>query len=87
MRLGDLKMTFETGADGVKGILSDGGGPLSAEGLLTLDAEGGYQFNGALAARDPSAKDLKNALNSMGRPDREGKHVIKRSGKLSQLQF
>lgn len=87
MRLGDFKVKLETDSEGIKGILSDAGGPLQAEGLLSLDAEGGYQFNGTLMVRDPSQTDLANALRSLGRPDSSGKYKIKQSGKLSQLRF
>ena len=87
MRLGDFKVTLETGNEGIKGVLSDAGGPLQAEGLLTLDTEGGYQFNGALALRDTSQTDLANALRSFGRPDSAGKYRLKQAGKLSQLRL
>lgn len=87
MRLGDFKVALESGAEGIKGVLSDAGGPLQLEGLLTLDGEGSYQFNGTLMVRDTSQTDLVNAMRSLGRPDAGGKYKIKQSGKLSQLRL
>lgn len=83
--LGNLKVEFETDAESVRGVLADDGGPLQAEGLLSLDPTGAWSFNGALAARDPQQTDLVNALRSLGRADASGKHNIKRSGKLPAL--
>lgn len=83
--LGDLQIRFEPADDGVKGVLSDQGGPLQADGLLTLSNDGKYTFTGVFAARDPQQTDLKNALQSLGRAGADGKHKITRSGELSQL--
>ncbi len=81
--LGDQSLTFET-ADGiVKGVLSDGGGPLSLDGLLTLTPKGQYAFNGSLAARN--APDLERALHSLGRAGVDGRITLKRSGSLAGL--
>lgn len=88
MPLGDLKVRFEPGDGGIiKGVLSDDGGPLQLEGLLTLTPAGVYDLNLALAVRDPQQTELANALRSLGRPDTTGKYKIKRSGKLSSLRI
>ncbi len=81
--LGDLTLTLETRDDEVKGVIADGGGPLSIDGLLTLEEDGKYQFNGAFAARGD--KVLENALRSMGRPGADGKVKITYSGNLAGL--
>ncbi|NOX91401.1 MAG: type II secretion system protein N [Gammaproteobacteria bacterium] len=81
--LGDQAITLETGDDVVKGVLSDGGGPLSLDGLLTLNLEGQYEFSGSLAARN--APDLDSALRSLGRPGTDGRITLKRSGSLVSL--
>lgn len=83
LSLGDQSLTLETVDDAVKGVLSDGGGPLSLDGLLTLTPEGQYDFNGSLAARN--APDLERALRSLGRPGADGKIKLKRSGSLASL--
>lgn len=81
--LGDQSITLETADDVVKGVLSDGGGPLSLDGLLTLSPDGKYTFNGSLSARN--APDLENALRSMGRAGADGRIKLKRSGTLASL--
>lgn len=81
--LGDLAVNVETKDEAVQGVLSDGGGPLSAEGLLTLSADGAYQFSGRFAARGD--KDLEQALRTMGRPGADGKVAVKQSGTLASL--
>jgi hypothetical protein len=81
--LGDQSITLETADDGVKGVLSDGGGPLSLDGLLTVGAEGKYAFSGSLAARN--APDLERALRAMGRADADGRIKLKRTGTLASL--
>jgi general secretion pathway protein N len=81
--LGDLSLKLETSNKGVKGVLTDSGGPLSVEGLITLTEDGKYQFNGAFAARGD--KDLENALRSLGRLGADGKVKVTRSGNLAKL--
>ena len=81
--LGDLALSLETTDEAVKGVVSDGGGPLSLDGLLTLTPDGQYAFNGSLAARN--APDLENALRSMGRAGADGRIKLKRSGSLASL--
>ena len=81
--LGDLSLTLETSNDEIKGLIADSGGPLSIDGLFTLEEDGKYQFNGAFAARGDKA--LENALRSMGRPGPDGKIKIARSGNLAGL--
>jgi len=81
--LGDQAITLETTDGVVKGMLSDGGGPLSLDGLLTVDGEGKYEFSGSLAARN--APDLERALRSMGRLGADGRIKLNRSGTLASL--
>jgi hypothetical protein len=58
---------------------------LQAEGLLTVDKEGKYDFNAEIAVRDPQQRDLANAIRSLGRQDRTGKVKIQQSGDLASL--
>lgn len=81
--LGDLAMDLETEGDKINGVISDSGGPLSIEGVLSLKPDGSYQVNGTLGARNN--QDLQNALNSMGRPGPDGKVKISYSGTLAKL--
>ena len=81
--LGDQSVTLETADGVVKGVLSDGGGPLSLDGLFTLTPDGKYNFNGSLAARND--RELEGALRSLGRPGADGRIKLKRSGSLARL--
>ena len=83
VELGDLALSLETADGAVKGVVSDGGGPLSLDGLLTLTPDGKYTFNGSLAARN--APELENALRSMGRPGADGRIKLNRAGTLASL--
>ena len=76
--LGDQAITLETADGAVKGVLSDGGGPLSL-----VSPDGKYEFSGSLAARN--APDLERALRSMGRAGGDGRIKLKRSGTLAGL--
>lgn len=85
--LGDLTMTLETENNEIKGHISDNGGPLSIDAVLNLKADGAYQVNGTLDARnDPSGDNsLKNTLRSMGTPGPDGKVKINYTGTLARL--
>jgi len=87
MSLGGLQVKFQSTDDTVKGVLSDDGGPLQVQGLLTLTQAGDYNLNLALSVRDPDQTDLANALRSLGRPDNRGQYHIKRSGKITNLRL
>ncbi len=83
--LGGLVVNLETTAEGVKGTLSDTGGALQLQGVLNLDIEGGYRFNGQFSSRDSSQPMLDQALRMMGPVGADGKVQINRSGTLQQL--
>ena len=85
--LGELSINLETSNDEIKGVLADNGGPLSAEGLVTLAEDGRYQFSGAFAARGdtPHKTELENALRTMGRQGPDGKVTVTNSGTLAKL--
>jgi hypothetical protein len=82
--LGDLDVAFEPHEGGVKGVLSDQGGPLSAEGVLQLGPEKSYEFEGAFGMRGNNP-DLQNTLRTMGRLDRDGKVKVSLKGSLEQF--
>ncbi len=87
MPLGSLQVELEPADDGVKGVISDLGGPLEAEGLVTVDSEGNYDFSAEIAVRDPNQRDLVNAIRSLGRQDSSGKVKLEQSGNLANLGF
>lgn len=84
LELGDLDVAFEPHEGGVKGVLSDQGGPLTAEGVLQLNPDKNYEFDGAFGTRGNNP-DLQNALRTMGRIDRDGKVKVSLKGNLTQF--
>ncbi|MGD8567470.1 MAG: type II secretion system protein N [Gammaproteobacteria bacterium] len=82
--LGDLQIKFEPNEGGVKGVLSDQGGPLRAEGVLQLNPDKSYEFKGAFGTRGEQP-DLHAALTTMGRFDRDGMVKVSLKGNLAQF--
>lgn len=82
--LGDVQFAFEPHEDGIKGVIKDQGGPLRAEGILQLNPDKTYTFDGEFGTRGQQP-DLHAALTTMGRFDRDGKVKVSLKGNLSQL--
>ena len=81
--LGDLAVELEPlEQGGVRGTLSDGGGPLAAEGELRLEPDGGYRFEGRLAARDGAGSTLGQALSMLGLEHPRGGVRVTYQGRL-----
>lgn len=87
MELGNYEVEISQDGDIINGVLKDKGGPIEANGQLSLTVEGDYEFNGVLAVRDTGRQDLRQGLQSLGKPDRDGKIKIFRKGNLSQLSL
>ena len=83
--LGDLRVKLTSEADGVKATLSDGGGPLQAEGLLLIKPDGHYQFTGAFASRDEKQPFLTQSLRFLERQGADSKVKVSYSGSLSDI--
>ena len=84
LALGDLALDLETTDGEVKGVLADAGGPLEATGLLTLKADGSYEFTASLAARGNDPK-LLQALRTLGRVGPDGKVQVTNKGTMASL--
>jgi len=84
--LGDIQFAFEPYENGVKGVMKDQGGPLRADGILQLNPDKSYTFDGELGARG-TQPDLHAALTTMGRFDRDGKVKVSLKGNLAQFGF
>ena len=80
--VGNFTMDLETNDEGIRGVLRDTGGPLQAEGLLLLEADGSYKFTVEVSLRDPSRSDLRNALRFIGTPSADGKVSLVQTGKI-----
>ncbi len=80
--IGNFKMVIDTTDEGIRGVLSDTGGPLQTEGLLLIQPDGSYKLTAEITLRDTSRSDLQNALRLIGTPNPDGKVAIVQSGKL-----
>jgi hypothetical protein len=80
--LGGFSLRLETTAQGMRGVLKDTGGPLQADGVLTLQPDGNYRLNANLGVRDPTRSDLAQALKFMGPPGPGGRVVVNYNGRI-----
>lgn len=84
--LGDLQLALEPNEGGVKGVIKDQGGPLRADGIMQLNPDKSYTFDGEFGTRG-SQPDLHAALTTMGRFNKDGKVKVSLKGNLSQFGF
>lgn len=82
--LGDLQVAVEPHEGGVKGVIKDQGGPLRADGILQLNPDKSYKFDGEFGTRG-NQPDLHAALTTMGRFNRDGKVKVALEGNLAQF--
>lgn len=82
LMLGGLSVKLETASQGMRGVLKDMGGPLQADGVLTLQPDGNYRFSGNLGVRDPTRSDLAQALKFLGAPGPGGRVVVNYNGRI-----
>lgn len=82
--LGGFTVAFETDRENgaFNGTLKDTGGPLQAEGTITLQPDGVYVLNARLAAREPGGNGLAQALSMLGRPGPDGRIAVTQSGRI-----
>lgn len=83
--LGNFQIDLHSTDDAVVGELKDKGGPLQAKAKLSLNHKGDYDVDGELLLRDKSDRNLRQALQTMGRPNAKGAIPLKQKGNLSQL--
>lgn len=76
--IGELGMSFDPRGGTIQGTLLDKGGPVQAQGVLTLKADGGYQFSGSFSARDAA---LAPALQAFGPVGADGKIALSYQGR------
>lgn len=84
MKLGNLKLVLATDGELVTGTLVDGGGPLQADGILTLGPDDKYKFTGSFSARD-NEPNLERNLKLLGRAGPDGKIKVSKSGSVTEF--
>lgn len=85
LALGDVKALFVTENNGIKVVLSDGGGPLLVEGQVLLKPDRTYTFTGTFAARDRQQPLLGDTLKLFGKTGSDGRVVMSYGGRLPLL--
>lgn len=80
--LGEFVARLSTVEQGVQAQVKDDGGPLQLDGTALLTPAGAYNFNGAVAVRDPQEKMLVQGLQALGRPGPDGRVPLLYSGRL-----
>ncbi len=83
LKVGDFTLVLEPNDDGTKGVIkSKDGGPLEMDGVLQLKEDGQYDFKGELKAKARAPRELKQALQFIGRVGPTGKIPLRLSGSL-----
>ncbi len=82
-KLGDLQLVLETRDDGIHGRFRDGGGPLGLGGSLRLAPDGAWRLELQLTPREGRQSPVGRLIAFLGRPDAQGRVVLRRSGRLS----
>lgn len=83
LRFGDLQLTMQNRDEGgIKGAISDSGGPLQLQASFTLGSDGAYQLTGKLKAAESAPQELRQSLTLLGRADSQGYYPLNFSGAL-----
>ena len=83
--LGDFTAQMSSAdPEGIQGVLKDNNGPLMLEGIFSLQPDGRYRFNGQTAVRDTENRALRQAMNLLGPPGKDGRWTLSFSGVLSR---
>lgn len=82
VNLGTFAMRLETSDAAIKGTLLDQGGPLKAQGVLTIKPNGAYQFTGVFAPSGGAQSELSQALAWLGPAGADGKISVSWLGSL-----
>lgn len=83
--LGGYKVVFADGAataDGLKGALSDMGGPLAVNGTVDLKKDRSYLLTGLIATRPNAPSDMARSLEILGEPDAQGRRQFSIEGTM-----
>ena len=81
--LGTVELHLEPAAEGgAAGRLTGSGGALDMDGELTLGAEGAWRMHLGLRPAGTPEPALVEALELLGRPDRQGRYRLETSGRL-----
>ncbi len=81
LELGGFTLQLQSDDNGITGTLRDSGGPLQAEGKLSLHPDGKYSFEGLFTPRDGKG-ELATRMAMLGTPAESGGYRLSFSGRL-----
>ena len=82
---GDFKVDIDKPESETVIKIDDQGGPLLANGLITINEQNQYDISLAVAAASGASNDLIRGLELFGRAGRDGKTRLKYSGSVTEL--
>lgn len=80
--LGEFVAQLTTTEGGIQAQVKDEGGPLQLDGTALLTPAGAYNFNGAVAVRDPQQQMLVQGVRALGRAGADGRVALRYAGSL-----
>lgn len=81
--IGNYRVEFLPTEDGsLRGVLSDGGGPLEVVGEIAVTGERSYELRGQVKARPGAPAALTSSLRFLGSPDAAGMREFSLAGRL-----
>ncbi|MEW5755796.1 MAG: type II secretion system protein N [Pseudomonadota bacterium] len=83
--IGDLEAVLAMEGENATVKIQDKGGPLSAEGLLSIKPTGEYQYKGTAGAKDAQDTTLVVVTRMLGQPRPDGKVEMQFAGRWPQL--
>ncbi len=81
--LGAFRIDFTTDDQGViTGVVTDEAADIGVNGTITLNPDGSYVADLALAPRAQTPPMIRNTLPTMGRPNPDGSYPVKQQGRI-----
>jgi general secretion pathway protein N len=83
--LGGYKVVFAdeaATAEGLKGALSDTGGPFAVNGTVDIKKDRSYLVSGLIATRPDAPRDMSRTLEILGAPDEQGRRQFAIEGSM-----
>ncbi len=83
MQLGDFRADIRNDNDAIVANIQSTSGPIEAQGLAHLNADGSYDSDIRLKAKPDADPSAQNLLHSLGQPDAQGYYHARSHGQLA----
>jgi general secretion pathway protein N len=81
--LGDYRVVFQTGGNGIGGQLEEVSGVVDIAGTILLRRDRGYSITGQIAAMEGAPAAIGQQLQFLGSPDAQGRRSFRFEGQLA----